>query len=86
MTQITIKKELEQIIIDIDSFILETPKTTIKGKPKKTHRNKEVKLKKINKILLKIAKKSKNHNDHFHPVNPFKIVEFKPVYRNYIIY
>lgn len=48
MTQVTIKKEIVQNSIDIDSLVLETPKTMIREKPKNNQKKKEVKKKKKN--------------------------------------
>ena len=86
MAQATIKKEIVQNSIDVDLLVLETPKTTIKEKPKKNHKKKEVNLKKINKTLLKIAKKSKYNNNYFNAITPFKDgIQKYLIYRNYVV-
>lgn len=87
MAQTTIEKEMEQNSFDIDSLVLETPKTTIKEKPKENQKKfSPVNLKKINKTLLKIAKKAKYNNNYIHTIDAFKMVKQKPVYRNYFVY
>ena len=90
MAQATIKKEIVQKkssnSIDFDLLVLKTLKVIIKEKPKKIHKNKEGKLKKINKTLLKIAKKSKYNSDYIRAITPFKRVGLKLVYRNYVLY
>ena len=90
MAQIIVKKEPTKNWINIDSVVIENLpgneiQTVMPMKVKKVKKQ-QIDSKKINKILLKIAKKSKYNNNYYHALTTFKTVKQKLVYRNYVAY
>ena len=87
MAQATVKKGLVKNCINIDSIVIENlPENNIEKIAPKKVKKQQIDPKKINKTLLKIAKKSKYNNNYFHAITPFKGVKQKLIYRNYGVY
>ena len=94
MAQVTVKKEFvrKEIVkncVGVEVISLEELQENQIGMKIQNMSSKDQNqndLQKINKILLKIAKKSKNNDKALNSIIPFKALKQKLVYRNYNAY